>query len=110
MSKKKNKFKKNKKHQPENITVERASIEISNPTGEPLTDSKPSILEPVLDEKEHHYKTDKYDHVKKDINKILIIMFLIVLALVGVYILSLQTTLFDVFGSWVYKVLNITTG
>ena len=109
MSKKKNKFK--KKHQTQHnistpLTVER---EIS-PGGEILEeilDNKPAPTDHEAEDLHDVYKTDKYAHVKKDIKKILIIMAIIILALIGIYVLSLKTTIFSTFGNWIYKILNI---
>lgn len=53
------------------------------------------------------YMSDKYDHVKKDIKKILIIMLSIFIILFGVYYLSLKTTYLASIGDWIYKILNI---
>ena len=108
MSKKKNKFK--KKHQAKhNIpSAPNETEKIVSPEGELLEevlDKRPDPVEP--EDMDDVYKTNKYDHVKKDIKKILIIMGIIILALIGIYILSLKTTFFNSFGDWIYKILNI---
>ena len=112
MSKKKNKFK--KKHQPHNsITLLSEKEKTIRPTGDSLDevlDYDALPVKPAPENLHDVYKTDKYDHVKKDIKKILIIMAIIILALIGIYILSLKTTILSSFGDWVYKILNIQTG
>ena len=112
MSKKKNKFK--KKHQAQyNITSPKTTEREISPGGEILEeilDNKPAPTDHELEDIHDAYKTDKYDHVKKDIKKILIIMAIIIVVLIGIYILSLKTTILTSFGDWVYRILNITTG
>jgi len=108
MSKKKNKFK--KKHQAQhNIpSAPRDTEKILSPEGELLEevlDKRPDMIEP--EDMHDAYKTDQYDHVKKDIKKILIIMVIIIVALIGIYILSMKTSILSSFGDWVYKILNI---
>lgn len=107
MSKKKNKFKKNKKQQVENVPAANRPVDIANPISEPIADNFDIQQKINNDEKPDVYKTDKYDHVKKDIKKILIIMLIIVLALFGTYLLSFKTSFLGTFGNWVYELLNI---
>lgn len=104
MSKKKNKFKKRKDHK-----------EVKSPVSNQTPRAIDSISEPIDDSDDNEssspqpnfYKTDKYDHVKKDIKKILFIMSIIILVLIGIYVLSLKTSILNTFGGWVYKILNI---
>lgn len=110
MSKKKNKFKKSKKRQLETISVSNHTSKNMNETGDLLPDDHESISQPIIDEKPDVYKTDKYDHVKTDIKKILIIMSIILLALIVIYFIGLKTSFLGTFGDWIYKILNISTG
>lgn len=108
MSKKKNKFKKNKKRQiAENIAAPVRTVELQNPITEPVAEQTISAPTPAAADGSDAYHTDKYDHVKNDIKKILVIMLIIILVLIGVYILSLKTEILTTFGNWVYKILNI---
>lgn len=113
MSKKKNKFKKSKKrHSPQqNInTPSRPQTEVSNAIdSRELEENREIQADNVDQEADDFYGTDKYNHVKKDVVKILIIMAAIVLVIVAVYILNSKTTIFTSFGDWVYKILNIQT-
>lgn len=108
MSKKKNKFKKSKKQQADNITSSQ-SINIANPDCEPIIERESRETVQAKTEAPDVYQTDEYAHVKKDIRKILIIMLIIVIVLIGIYLLSLKTSFLTNFGNWTYKLLNIQT-
>lgn len=109
--KKNNKFKK-KKHQFINASTSfKQTANISSDDGETEVTKENIDLEEIeaKDEKEEFYQTDQYAHVKKDIQKILIIMSSIIIVLFGVYYLSLKTSYLNVIGDWIYKVTNIQT-
>lgn len=107
MSKKKNKFKKTKRHQLQEQPIRRqepvADAKNDSPVFESFAPEK--VVESVSD----HYDTQKYDYVKHDIKKILIIMGSIVIILFGFYFLGLKTSLLSTLGNWIYKILNIQT-
>lgn len=107
MSKKKNKFKKKKTHQLNNVLTSNQAVDLANPISESLEENFGDTPRPTEDVKPDAYKTDKYDHVKKDIKKILVIMLIVILLLVVIYILSLRTSFLGTFGNWLYRVLNI---
>jgi uncharacterized membrane protein len=107
MSKKKNKFKKSKRHhlQDQPIKKQMSAVEVKN--NSPIVESSASdkVIEAPLD----HYDTQKYDYVKHDIKKILIIMVSIIIVLFAFYFIELKTTILDTIGNWIYKILNIQT-
>lgn len=120
MGKKNKKFqrsKKNKSH-PSQISEQQIRIaEINNletaAVIEPVTNIG-SELEPEENTKtdsldETFYKTDKYNYVKKDITKIVIILLAIIIILIGTYYLSQETSVLSQFGDWVYKICHIQT-
>lgn len=110
MSKKKNKFKKNKKSNSQQILGANKKP-LSQPIGniDEQIDNE-EIAEEIVETEEDPYQTDQYAHVKKDIRKILIIVTFIVIVLFAVYFVSLKTRGLEAIGDWIYKILNLTTG
>ncbi len=112
MSKKKNKFKKNKKIKPVPNFNSQAKIGSMAASSEAVLTNN-AIDNEVLENdqqtsvEEDHYKTDKYSYVSKDIKKIALLMGIILLILIGVYIIDIKSTILNSFGDWIYKLLNI---
>lgn len=108
MSKKKNKFKTNKRHHSPEQAPKAISPKtvIDSGTDSLILESSP---EQNVDIAPDHYDTQKYDYVKHDIKKILIIMGSILIVLFAFYFIELKTTILDTTGNWIYKILNIQT-
>jgi len=110
MSKKNKKFKRNKSRNiltpiqttaANNIGLNDADIEISA-SGEAsikVETKKPEEVDP--------YTHNQYDHVKKDVRKILFIIAIIIIIFIGACILSAKTNVLASFGDWIYKIANI---
>lgn len=113
MSKKKlKKFK--KKHSQINPTVDSTQVSL-NTTSSQITElEEKEIISEIKEIKnrdnELHddiYMTDKYEHVRKDVKKILLIMSSIIIVLIATYFLNQKTTYLTSLGNWIYKILNI---
>lgn len=117
MSKKKKKFNKLKKkhlvqpnqsHQTPKITTEQndnnLEAEVASLPSESEVDIRESVSKDIPASIENEYA-----YVKKDIKKILLIIFSLVVILIAIYIVGLKTTLLSSFGDWVYEILNIQT-
>lgn len=112
MGKKKKKFKNKKLH--------KGHVNVSNVTPAKISLEKPEeqTIEPVMREERviikeeietDHYNTDKYDHVKKDVKKILVIMASIIILLLITYFVSLKTHYLNSLGDFIYRITNIQT-
>lgn len=108
MPKKKNKFKKNKKHQVENVTLATQSAMDADSSGE-LPENVIEANPQPIEEESDMYDVKEYEHVKKDVKKIVTITTIIVLILIATYLLSFKTSALSTFGDWVYRLLNIQT-
>lgn len=112
MSKKKTKkFKKNKPQ----LSSQPEKMEITD-----FTSSDPVAPEDSISGKQtpatgktHSQNTDESyshsKHVKKDVKKIVLIIFLLSLIFVGIYFLGSETNVLSSFGDWIYKIANIQT-
>ncbi len=107
MSKKKNKkFKKSSTASQPSISMPRESTpekqpstlqahtQISNTT---LKNNDPYAIS-ILNE--------KYLHVRKDVNKLLIVLLILAIVLMGIYFIGLKTNILTVVGDWLYKIGN----
>jgi hypothetical protein len=110
MSKKKLKKFKKGGHVKQKGRVSSSSTNITEQKRENLIEEIESMENERIAEKETEpdiYMSDKYDHVKRDVKKILLIMFAILIVLFLTYYVSLKTTYLSSLGNWIYKILNI---
>ncbi|MCL5410416.1 MAG: hypothetical protein M1324_01025 [Patescibacteria group bacterium] len=114
MSKKKNKkFKKNKpnkgfqKSETTNTFVSSDPVVSDESIINNQTSTQGDKSSPI--EIDDPYSHNQYDHVKKDVRKIIALIGLIILVFSGIYILGLKTNILSSFGDWVYKIANIQT-
>lgn len=105
MSKKKSKkFKKIKKQSPvDQMKPAQSGPETSN------SELIEEIKESKVEDHNEAYLTKQYDHVRRDIKKVTLIMTLILLSVVGFYFLNDKTPYLTNLGDWIYKVANIQT-
>lgn len=107
MSKKKNKFKKNKRHSAPITSIKR-TVSSTNKEDQLLEKRDDIVLEENTDIGTEDI-SNEYAHVQKDVKKILIIMSSIMILLAIIYYLSTTTPLLSSLGDWIYKILNIQT-
>ncbi|MFA4996001.1 MAG: hypothetical protein WC536_02545 [Patescibacteria group bacterium] len=113
MSKKKNKkFKKNKsvKSTPQEInttTFISSDPVVSEESISNGIDNK--VTEPTSPKTDDPYSNNQYDHVKKDVKKILFIILILGVLFTGICLLGAKTNVLSSFGDWIYRVANIQT-
>jgi hypothetical protein len=84
-----------------------ASGYADNQTIEPISQEDQTVVK--AEEETDHYNTDKYDHVKKDVRKIVIIMASIVIILFAIYFGSLKTNYLNSLGDFIYRISHLQT-
>ncbi|MEK7097471.1 MAG: hypothetical protein AAB906_01330 [Patescibacteria group bacterium] len=111
MSKKKTrKFKKNKPQ----LSSQPERMETTDFTSSDPVMAEDSISgKQISAEKTHSQNTDESyshsKHVKKDVRKIVFIIFLLSLIFIVIYFLGSKTNVLSSFGDWIYKIANIQT-
>jgi len=114
MSKKKNKkFKKNRSAKVASQEVNTNTFVSSDPViSEEVISSKTNdkeIAESTSLKADDPYLNNQYDHVKKDVKKILFIIIILGVIFAGICLLGAKTNVLNSFGDWIYKVANIQT-
>lgn len=110
MSKKKNKkFKKIKPKLKPAIATNTGTFTSSDPVFPEKAVETPPANEKII-ESENAYKNPEYDHVKKDIKKILLIITILIVLFAGIYVLGEKTNSLKAIGDWIYRVANINAG
>lgn len=110
MSKKKNKkfFKKSAKASQPDVskTTNDVSVQQSTVSGERL--AEPFVTEKNNDPYAISILNERYLHVRKDVNKLLIVLGTLVIILIGTYFLGQKTTILSSVGDWLYKLGNFS--
>jgi hypothetical protein len=110
MSKKnKKKFKRNKFNQsPTSASSVQESMSDASESDvtAPATEATIKSEKPMADDP---YSNNEYDHVRKDVRKILFIISILALIFVAVWLIGTKTGVLTSFGDWIYKIANIQT-
>lgn len=111
MSKKNKKFKRNKSR---HGYVAPAHIETTAKAESPeseggIDNAADQTVEKAKKVEEDPYASGQYDHVRKDVKKILFIISILVLIFVAVWLVGAKTNLLTSIGDWIYKIANIQT-
>ena len=114
MSKKKNKkFKKNRSVKPAPQETNTNAFVSSDPVAsEEAVSGKTNdekITESASPKADDPYSNSQYDHVKKDVKKILFIIAILGIIFIGIYLIGVKTSILSSFGDWIYRVANIQT-
>lgn len=108
MSKKKNKkFKKRHSIQPAAAEHRIETVQLGvtqSVTNEPIMANGTEIVEK---KSEIDTLNEKYQYVRRDVNKLLIILATLAILFVGIYFLGQKTSVLNNLGDWVHKVLNL---
>ncbi len=105
MGKKNKKLKKKKLVVSENIVATEQSIDSSS-----ISDTARQVKQrPVASPSTLSDESHEYDHVRKDVIKILLLMLGIVILIVVLYFIGIESNYLTSIGDWFYKILNIKT-
>ena len=109
MSKKKNKkFKRNKSTLNADSADTSQKQALQSPAAETsvITETTAPKLEKT---EEDPYELHQYDHVRKDIRKILFLLAVITVLFIGASVINSKTSALTSIGDWLYKIANIQT-
>ncbi|MFA6963341.1 MAG: hypothetical protein WC227_01315 [Patescibacteria group bacterium] len=106
MGKKKNKFRQSQKPRIQNeVARETTTISIPNPSNTQVETVKTAPEAPIKVDRETELNA-KYAHIRKDVNKLLIVIASLTIIFVGIYILGQKTDVLTNIGDWIYKIGN----
>ncbi len=101
--------KKNKKLKKKKQITPNTSIALEHIEDDQTDDSQPAHSSEAKIVAKEQSVPREYEHVRKDVRKILFVMLIIVILIITLYFIGSKTTFLTSIGDWFYKVLNIKT-